>query len=76
MDDVPFVAVGADEYDDPPWGGDRSCPLCGEKDLPLQRSTTTDKTDPDAPDIVLQYISHCGQSWLRGPILRETPRGG
>ena len=67
-DEIPFVAVGAD--DTPPWGDDRTCPRCGAQDLPLQHGVTIDKTHPDTPDIVLRYIAHCGGVWLRGPIER------
>jgi hypothetical protein len=53
---VPFVVVGNGEQ--PPWGDDRSCPICGVEDLPLQ-----DSIPPR-----LTFISHCGHSWVRGPI--------
>ncbi len=57
----PFVVIGDGE--NPPWGNDRSCPTCGVKDLPLR--------DSDPP--LLSYISHCGKTWVRGPI-KPPPR--
>lgn len=40
-----------------PWADlSLNCPICGEGPLPLR--------DSDPPG--LTYISHCGQSWLRG----------
>lgn len=59
-----FVAVGDGEA--PPWGDDRTCPTCGEPDLPLQ-----DSTPPG-----LSFISHCGGAWARGPIKTTAPEGG
>lgn len=59
QDGPPFVAIGYDE--DPPWGDDRTCPKCGEPDLPLEHSDL-------ASGIVLHFISHCEETWLRGPI--------
>ena len=56
MESIPFVAIGRGES--PPWGDDRSCPTCGEPDLPLHGS------DPPG----LHYITHCDGTWLRGPI--------
>lgn len=52
-----FAVVGDGE--DPPWGDDRTCPECGEPDLPLLPS--------DPP--MLTYIKHCGKAWVRGPIM-------
>lgn len=57
MDDgTPYVVV--DDAENPPWGNDRTCPVCGEKDLPLE--------DSDPP--MLTFIKHCGKSWVRGPL--------
>ena len=67
-DEIPFVAVDADET--PPWGDDLTCPRCGAQDLPLKEGVTIDKTKRDVPEIVLRYITHCGEAWLRGPIGR------
>ncbi len=57
-EDEPFVVVGNGEA--PPWGDDRTCPICGEPDLPLE----------DSVPPMLHFISHCGKSWLRGRIGR------
>lgn len=57
-----YVAVGRDEL--PPWGDDRSCPTCGEPELPLRATT--------GGSIVLHFISHCGGTWMRGPILSDV----
>lgn len=63
--EVPFVAVVNGEK--PPWGDDLTCPECGKPDLPL--------IDSEPPG--LTAISHCGKTWLRGPIrLRLSPGGG
>jgi hypothetical protein len=67
---IPFVVV--DDGDDPPWGHDRTCPRCGQTDLPLQASETISATGPRALGLVLHYISHCGGTWLRGPIGRSA----
>jgi hypothetical protein len=56
-----YVAIGNGEI--PPWGDDRSCPTCGEPDLPL-------KATSESNSVVLRYISHCGGTWMRGPISR------
>jgi len=63
--EIPFVAFADGE--DPPWGNDRTCPACGQTDLPLKASVTVSSTGP-GPSPTLHYITHCGQSWLRGPI--------
>lgn len=55
--DLPFMVIG--NGDRPPWINESlDCPECGEKDLPLK-----DSTPPG-----LQFISHCGKSWMRGKI--------
>lgn len=53
---TPFIAIGAGEK--PPWGDlDDTCPLCGAE---------CERKDSIPPG--LQYISHCGRTWLRGDI--------
>lgn len=54
--ELPFIVVG--NFEDPPWGDDRTCPECGQEDLPL-----LDSTPP-----MLHYIKHCGKAWIRGRI--------
>lgn len=56
--DESIVMVGNGEL--APWGNDRTCPICGEADLPLQ----------DSVPPMLTFIQHCGETWLRGPIRR------
>ncbi len=57
--DVPFVAIANGEA--APWEHlPNDCPICGEKNLPLQQS--------EPP--LLQFISHCGGTWVRGPMVR------
>jgi hypothetical protein len=61
--EVPFVVIGYGEQ--PPWAHlDNSCPICGERDLPLAW------TKPP----LLSFISHCGQLWARGPLNRDALR--
>lgn len=57
---VPFVAIGAGGR--APWADEPlNCPTCGTGPLPLKAS---EGTSP----IVLRYITHCGQSWMRGEV--------
>jgi len=53
---TPFVAIGHGEK--APWSDlPNTCPVCGAE-CELQ--------DSDPPG--LQYISHCGKTWLRGEV--------
>jgi hypothetical protein len=52
-----FVAIGAGER--APWEKlSLDCPTCGKGPLPLE----------DSVPAGLSFISHCGKSWMRGPI--------
>lgn len=63
-EDIPYVAIGAGEP--APWAHlDLNCPSCGEGPLPLQRSR---HVDAERSGIVLHFITHCGGTWLRGPM--------
>lgn len=63
LEGVPFVAIGAGER--APWADDPlTCPKCGEGPLPLQDSISSNPMSP----VVLRFITHCGQSWLRGDV--------
>jgi hypothetical protein len=53
-----------DDPDDPPWGSDLDCPECGEGPLDLKTYWS------EGGAVGLSCISHCGGSWVRGPILR------
>ena len=62
---VPFVAIGAGE--EAPWAGlDLNCPTCGTGPLELQEGDPVFKDTPHS--LVLRYISHCGQTWMRGSV--------
>ena len=57
--ELPFVAIGKGES--APWEDlPLTCPACGDL-CQLQY------TDPGP--LVLGYIQHCGEVWLRGPII-------
>lgn len=57
---ISYVAVGHGE--DPPWIDlPNTCPVCGQENLPLQQSNPP----------MLQFISHCGKSWMRGPLIGD-----
>lgn len=58
MTEVPYIGFGNDELEDAPKvkAGDKApCPHCGE---------LTEVRDGNPP--TLQFITHCGSSWLAG----------
>lgn len=57
-DDFSIAFVATANGENPPWGHDRTCPICGQVNLPLHES------EPPG----LSFIKHCGSSWLRGPV--------
>ena len=59
-DEIIYLAIGNGEK--VPWSNDRSCPTCGEKDLPLLSATSGTER------VTLHYIKHCDGQWLRGPM--------
>jgi hypothetical protein len=63
-EETPFVMV--DDMNNPPWGDDRTCPECGERNIPLSEATSD-----SGSGIILTFIAHCGGAWMRGPIRRK-----